>query len=411
MTAGPRLNVSLALTGADLSTAADLVKPAILYADDVTIYSLGASMIKAVQDVAAISDPRQQLIAVFEMAPSVPVLAEQLANFDPQTLALARQVMTADRRTLRAAGRMTGHGAEVKELEGHLDKLAKTWTAQMPIALSQALTAVNGEELGAAITSGAVKVADISPATSTDIVASALRAATGASAGDTTSDDLVQGYIARVVEILSQPSAFPLLDETTTGLIQALEREGRTEDAFSDHAMRHGSEVTAAARFMGYLPYFADLPVDEVLDLRGQLHNPLVRFRGAMTGLSRDFESRPIDDTFETEVSDAWRATVEPTLIDLREGLAEHGLLREAASIVTGDPRRLIAEAGGVFIAAHTTIHSLSSLMTAAMAAGLPLADVVGRALADSRTGRREVRSSPFFFLHRLGQEAERRTR
>jgi transposase InsO family protein len=107
------------------------------------------------------------------------------------------------------------------------------------------------------------------------------------------------------VECWLPPSAFPLLDETTTVLFQALEREGRTWETFSDHAMRHGSEVRAAARFMGYLPYFADLPVDELLDLRGRLHNPLVRFRGATTGISRDFESRPIDDTFETEVSDA----------------------------------------------------------------------------------------------------------
>ena len=66
--------------------------------------------------------------------------------------------------------------------------------------------------------------------------------------------------------------------------------------------------------------------------------------------------------------------------------------------------------AGGVFIAAHTMIHSLSNLMTAAMAAGLPLADVVGRAIADSHSGRREGRKSPFFFLH-LGQEAARLTR
>lgn len=51
----------------------------------------------------------------------------------------------------------------------------------------------------------------------------------------------------------SQNRRFPLIDETTTVL-------GRTWEAFSDHAMRHGSEVRAAARFMGYLPYFADLP-------------------------------------------------------------------------------------------------------------------------------------------------------
>lgn len=161
---------------------------------------------------------------------------------------------------------------------------------------------------------------------------------------------------------------------------------------------------------MGYLPYFPDLPMDEVLDLRRSLTKPLVHFRGALAKLSREFESRAIDDGFDAEVEDAWRTQVAPALGDIREALAEHGFLSEAASIVLGDPRRLLVEAGGVVAAAHGDVLSLSNLLTAGLAAGLPLADIAGRALRQSREAKKEARKSAFYFLHRVSEEAAKRS-
>jgi hypothetical protein len=68
------------------------------------------------------------------------------------------------------------------------------------------------------------------------------------------------------------------------------------------------------------------MPMDDALDLRGSLSRPLKRFRAAMARLSREFESRPIDDAFELE--DAWRRDVDPALQEIREALAERGLLK-----------------------------------------------------------------------------------
>jgi hypothetical protein len=77
-------------------------------------------------------------------------------------------------------------------------------------------------------------------------------------------------------------------------------------------------------------------------------------------------------------VEDAWRTQVAPALADIREALAEHGLLSEAASIALGDPRRLLVEAGGVLAVAHGEVLSLSALLTTGLAAGLPLTDIAG---------------------------------
>lgn len=83
-----------------------------------------------------------------------------------------------------------------------------------------------------------------------------------------------------------------------------------------------------------------------------------------MALLSAEFSRRPIDDDFVVEVEDAWRSRVEPALIDIREALAEQGFLRQAASIALGDPRRMLAEAGGVLAAAQGDLISLSKFAT-----------------------------------------------
>lgn len=104
----------------------------------------------------------------------------------------------------------------------------------------------------------------------------------------------------------------------------------------SVHSMRSGSsvpsavdrstEITTAAHLMGFLPAFPHLPIDEVLGLRDEIKGPVVRFRGEVATIAKAFESRAIDEDFDIEVEDAWRMTVAPSLEDIREALAEHGL-------------------------------------------------------------------------------------
>jgi hypothetical protein len=159
---------------------------------------------------------------------------------------------------------------------------------------------------------------------------------------------------------------------------------------------------------MEYLPNFVNLRMDEVIDLRSKLSSPLVRFRSEIARMSEEFEARPLDPDFAQEVEDAWRARVEPALLEIRETLAEHGLLREVASIALGDPRRLILEAGGVIAAAHGQILSLSGIMTAATAAAIPAADLIARAVAAAQSGKKGARRNAFYFLHRVAREAER---
>lgn len=402
----PTVHVEVVHLGGKLDGVDLLVKPALLYADRVTVYSPVAQMFRSVEGLASISDPRQQIEAILQISSGVPPLESPL-DADPQTLSQLRMFLKADPRIVRVLARKMGTGG--REIEGLYEKLGEVsaiWEKQMPDAVAKAKAATGGGELHVAVEAGAVEIADLTGASSSRLLRDSIRAALGSRSGESM-DELMVAYVTRTAEILTAGKTFPLLDAASSDLVRAMEREAVIEP--STYAARRGSEIGAATRFMGFLPHFPDLPMDEVLDLRNELRGPLVGFRSAMGELTRDFASRSFDDEFALEVADAWRHRVEPALVEIREALAEHGLLREVASVALGDPRRILVEAGGVVAAGHGDLLSISEMMTAALATGIPIADVLGRAILNTRKARRHVRRNGFYFLHQLSTEAASR--
>ncbi len=389
----PKVHVKVACADMDLGQAAHLVKPAILYADSVTLYSPAAALAGAVFDVAGAMDTGRQWDHLLSIAESVPHLAKHL-DAEPGSLRaaqeLARLPVRERRRVLKAAGVTEG----VDRIVESFDEVNAVWKARWPEALEQVAETLNAHELLVAVNAGAVRLAPLGSAPPTDLVASTLRAATGAT-DPPGSVDLVGEFMSKLHEIIADPRAFPLLDADAAGLAQLV---------VSSPA--RATEISLAVSLMDCLPAFPSLPMDEALDLRKALAAPLIRFRGAVARMSRTFESRPYDDAFRVEVEDAWRREVAPALADIREALAEHGFLREVASVALGDPRRLMAEAGGVLYAANGFVPSLSKLIDVGFAAGSVGVDVAGRALRRSTQVKREARKNAFYFLAKLDSEA-----
>jgi hypothetical protein len=129
-----------------------------------------------------------------------------------------------------------------------------------------------------------------------------------------------------------------------------------------------------------------------------------------MATLSHELASRQFDSEFRREVEDAWRARVAPALTEIREIMAEHGLLKDASAIARGDVRRLALEAGGVLAAAAVATPNLTQLVALGAAGTLTAADVIGRAVNERRAGIRDARSSSFYFLYQLEEAARERS-
>jgi hypothetical protein len=387
----------------DLRGLAILIKPAVLYADRVTIHSPTAALLHGVTEFAELTHPADQLAAILEVARQAPTALP--LDFDPEATAGFEAFLRMSPQQKARFRRMTNAGDELRAIDEMVDGISRIWEEQMPDVIEQIIDMTGSRELVAAIRAGAVEVAPLGDRMPTDHLSQTVIAATTPREGRQP-DPMFDGFLETIIEVVSGAGGFPLLDGDAVGLVQSMERESLV--VFDGSTATRSSEVDAATRFMAFLPYFPQMPLDEVLDLKRDLGPPLERFRSEMVKLSRDF-ARPIDDTFVADVEDAWRESVSPALADIREALAEHGLLREVASIARGDVTRLVSEAGGVMAASHANLVKLSDLVTIAAAAAVPALHTLGKAVNDRMAAERDVLKQGFYFLHKVDEEAQRR--
>lgn len=402
-TLGPPVNVEV-IAPVDLKGLAALIKPALLYADRVVVHSPAASLLHGVTQFTEFSEPVDQLAAIVTVARQVPSVLP--LNFDPAAIEGFEALLRLPPDVARAIGRAEGVESEINDLLTGIEDLRRMWEEEMPRVTEQVVAEVGAEELLEAIRRGVVEVGPLASRSPADHVADAVAAASGQRKGRVL-DPIFDDFLETVIEVVSDSAGFPLLDADASGLVRAMESESIL--AFTGNAVSRSAEVDAATRFMAFLPYFPDLPLSEVLDLRQSLTGPLGRFRGDMVRLSKEF-SRPADDDFPAGVADAWRERVAPALDEIRESLAEHGFLREVESIVLGDVRRMLSEAGGVLAASHTNLLDLSAIVTLGAAVGVPALDTAGRAVKETMAARRGARNQGFYFLHKLDEQSRKRT-
>jgi len=397
---GPRLHVKVVSAGGDVSSAMDLVKPALLYADQVTILSPTAWMLNDITTLAETDDPLQQVQIMLELAEQVPELAGKVEI--PDQLREVLPLLVKNPALVRAAARMSGDESAVDTLYAGLDEIAESWKAFGP-ALEQVHESLGSTELAQAMQRKLVAVEDLGSTERADTLVSAVNAATGAP-GDDLFDQVLGGFLAGALNAMSDPKALPLLDADATGLIRAFEAE--LGGQVVGESGTRGREIGAVASLAGFLPYFTEMPVDEIVDLRRELSAPLVRFRAAMARMSRDVVSRPLDEDFQAEIEQRWRSDIEPALLEIRETLAENGLLRQVAAIALGDPRRLMMESGAVIAATLSPQDVVQGAIAAGIAAAVPAADVGLRAIRGRQRGKSAARSNEFYFLHRVAEVA-----
>lgn len=399
---GPPVNIDV-IAPVDVKGLAALIKPALLYADRVTIHSPAASLLHDVTQFTDLAEPADQLAALAAVAQQAPRALP--FDFDAAAVEGLQAFLQLPPHVARRIGRATGAEGEIGELLTMVEDLREKWQTEMPAVRDQVIREAGAEDLIEAIQRGAVELAPLAEMSPTDSVGGAVAAA-AAESNRRPLDPMFNGFLETVIRAVSDTGRFPLLDADASGLVRAMEEDALL--TFTGMTATRSAEADAATRFMAFLPYFPDLPLSEVLDLKDALSVPLTRFRSEMVSLSRQFD-RPIDDEFAADVADAWREKVAPALEEIRGSLAEHGFLREVASIAQGDVKRMLSEAGGIWAASHANLLDLSGMVTFAAAAGVPALDTAARAVRETMTARRDVKKQGFYFLHKLDEESRKR--
>lgn len=377
----PKLNLTVVTypdssNGLSLRREVDAVRAALLYADTVELISLGTVMLASAVQLGQVNEAGM-IAFISSLDDSTLATMTGADALDPgfrPALAVAAAALQAPQGTHPVVDELSnliqqGLGAGMSEL--------RTTTEQM--------YADSGlDDIAPAIDAGIVELSHAGMATS----------------GNT--DESLANWVDLLTRRLRDRDRRILLDEQVTDLVAAMIREDRLQ--LPSLSLQHTGEARVGTGLIARLPVFPDAPTDELLDLRSDLDGPLSRYRGAVAKLAKDAVSPDASGLVtDADVGQVWVETVSPALVDLRDGFAEHTLVREIASRI-GANLRAVVDGGigsGIWIGLDQ-FTSLNAWVSAVAAAALPTADLVAGARTAQRSAHADLSGHELFYLYEV---------
>ncbi len=370
-----QLSVAVAVmpNGTDISLDGDLrlVKPALLYADRVTLYSPGAAILSLIQrsldqgfDVA---DP-DWLDHVEQTRPEAAEMAQTLRRLE----ALKQKPDPTPEEQYRLA-----NYAQFKQA------MEDTFQSEIVPEQEASLGSAGFAELRLAVEANLLTVDPI--VTEADEYL-----------GQALANRSMERLLHRLGGVLADGVAHPLFDDFVGNLVRAGVAEGRFQPV--DIVDAWGRQVAMASQFMHDLPAFPYATVSEILDIRRHLYAPLIRFRSAIVELGKQVKSASYETGFLSEAEEIARARIEPALLEIEEEIRANAYLWQLIGHAVGDAKTFFGAVLGFGIAQTTDLPTMLGAASAA-AVQASLAAAIEQRTEASRTSRHEL-----YFLYRTNQ-------
>lgn len=200
-------------------------------------------------------------------------------------------------------------------------------------------------------------------------------------------------FFSRLRAAVAGGGTYPLLSEEAWKLVRWSVRRGTMSVSESHRARtRHGA---LAFELLRRLPLFEEASVEEILDARRELEGPLVRFRGAVAGFSEGIASAGWDADLPLEAEHVFLKEVEPAVQELREAVEESASLRELATRAV----RPADLATGLTLTVVGAEH-LPGAAAVGLGAAVAVAGTVRGAYQDWHKQRREIEGNRMFFYY-----------
>ena len=215
------------------------------------------------------------------------------------------------------------------------------------------------------------------------------------------SSDLVVRLMLKLSTVIG-PSAlsYPMFDQQVTDFLRSAESEGRMLPLDP----RAAKEPHLAASFIGRMKTFPDAQVDEILDVRRELADPLTRFRSAVAGMAREMEETPVDAEFPRTADALYRETVAPALLEIDELEHERGYGAQLARQIKSGPVVFQATSGIVLAATAYAALPAFGLAAAGLGAALSIAGLATQVERERQKLAKQKRANKFLFLAEAGR-------
>lgn len=140
----------------------------------------------------------------------------------------------------------------------------------------------------------------------------------GQDTGDST--DVVDEFVNLISDAVANRTTYPLFDNTSGELAKLAVRDGAV--SLSPIRRRQANHTALAENLLRRLPDFSETPIDELLDIRGELRPSLDRFRSGISTYAKDIQSAPWDEDFAAEADELFIQQVKPGVTEIDEIIA-----------------------------------------------------------------------------------------
>jgi hypothetical protein len=371
-------------TGISFAKEIELVKAALLYADEIELISLSAAGLNRVLKMAVLDE--EGLIGLIEGMDSERDDGKSyLTSYNAW-----KKIATVDPAKFRE---FTGYDPNPEILrtarefvEGTDKKLEET-----RLYVERALAETGTSSLEPVYRAGILKLSDSGLADGSSI------------------SDAFPDYLLLLRQVLQDPKSHLIFDDRVAMVVRSMV----DEKLFQPHplAVSHAGQAALGGGFAARLPTFSDAPIDELLDLRSDLDKQLSRYRRGIVKMADRLTYRAYDAEFEVEIDDLWRTEVKPALDEMTEGFAEHSLVRDIARVMSTDIKSIISASVGpsVMVGLDTLTHlgALISVIGGAAAPAATVATQIAQAHARRRTELGEMEKCDLFYLYDLNRRLE----
>ena len=205
--------------------------------------------------------------------------------------------------------------------------------------------------------------------------------------------------------------SYPLFDEVSNNLMATAVKSRIIK--LSDTDCRKITHAGVSDNIIHRLPSFDQAPVDEILDIRKELHDPLIRFRAKMLEYSDSIQVMPWNKDFVSECSILYEKEIAPAILEIEERTKENSFIRNLAKNVITDGDFLKSSGGlMVGVAAAGVISSFSqavSMDTAIIATGGAWAvQKIATTYDEYNKTKREIAKNDLYFYYQAGKRLDK---
>lgn len=220
-------------------------------------------------------------------------------------------------------------------------------------------------------------------------------------------DAYIREFYLFLKKALKNSNTFPLFDDQSNDLIKSAINDKLI--VLNDVNKFNVTHASMTNNLLVSLPSFEYSTVDEILGIRKELENPLVRFRSKALSYSEDIQSMPWDETFQHECIKLYQKEVAPAILEIEELTNESGFLKNLGYNIISD-NSILKTVGeiGISIASAGVISSFSDVVsfdTAILATGgAYAASKIAAAFLEYKTKQNDILKKDLYFYYKAGE-------